>query len=164
MDPRSFPGKAGIPGENVPSKGHLGTLPFPLGSSVFPREVGPFPLGSSVFPREVGALTHGLTRINYNHSHSHSCSHGHSHNHSHGHSGTVTCTVTGTRYTPARSRGPFLGGKEGRKEITLGHTRSGSFSRTRTGAFFRWEGRKEGIHSRSHPPGFVLPHAHGGLF
>ena len=37
MDPRSFPGKAGIPGENVPSKGHLGTLPFPLGSSVFPR-------------------------------------------------------------------------------------------------------------------------------
>ena len=56
MDPRSFPGKAGIPGENVPSKGHLGTLPFPLGSSVFPREVGPFPLGSSVSPSGSGRV------------------------------------------------------------------------------------------------------------
>ena len=79
--------------------------------------------------------------------------------------GRNSLSVTPARVrSPARARGPFLGGKEGRKEITLGHTRPGSFSRTLTGAFFRWEGRKEGIHSWSHPLGFVLPHAHGGLF
>ena len=78
-----------------------------------------------------------------------------------GKEGRKSFSVTTARVrSPARSRGPFLGGKEGRKEITLGHivtvtgtvtvtvtlghSRPGSFSRTLTGAFFRWEGRKEG--------------------